>query len=301
MELSEVGSCRMWEKFACCVVVFLLTASTLLVNLKSDLVHTQSLYSIKAKEPTSPRVLLYITTHMSDQHVELLLGCWPYTIANSKLVRMADVAVFVNGNQNRRNYNEALLRTVFQSKNITVHHSPNLGYQNGAISAMANGDKQGWFQGYDWVVRVNPDVIIRDDTYLLSTISGDVDVDGVFVDCHEKCKGDTHCNDTGFQMHSDFTAFRPSAIPSDIFWNETNTRDGEAHSELMISIAFASVVHLGRDRWLPGAAPEVWGYCRVTVNEASPVAHYLPGPEDAHAQQCIDWYKERNMTNFYSS
>ena len=295
MELSEVGSCRMWEKFACCVVVFLLTASTLLVNLKSDLVHTQSLYSIKAKEPTSPRVLLYITTHMSDQHVELLLGCWPYTIANSKLVRMADVAVFVNGNQNRRNYNEALLRTVFQSKNITVHHSPNLGYQNGAISAMANGDKQGWFQGYDWVVRVNPDVIIRDDTYLLSTISGDVDVDGVFVDCHEKCKGDTHCNDTGFQMHSDFTAFRPSAIPSDIFWNETN-------AENMNSVAFASVVHLGRDRWLPDAVPQIKRRCRVTVDERSPVAHYhTPDLKGALAQQCIDWYKERNMTNVTST
>ena len=138
MELTVVGS-KMWKKNVKKAVfswglTFLLIATALKslksdferttsLRLKSDLQNTVSLLSIEAKEPTGPRVLLYITTHMSVQHEELLLGCWSYIIANSELVRMADVTVFVNGNETRRDYSEALLRFVFYGKNITVHHS----------------------------------------------------------------------------------------------------------------------------------------------------------------------------------
>lgn len=301
MKFTQVRN-RTWEKyakkafFALCVVFLVVSPSLHYLNLKSVLEGKAPPPSIKAKEPRGPRVLLYITTHMSPQHEALLEGCWPYTIANSKLVRMADVTVFLNGDQERRNYNEALLRQVFYGKNITVHHSLNIGYQNGAIAAMAEGDKQGWFQGYDWVVRVNPDVIIRNDTYILSTIP-DAEVDGIFVDCYEVCKGATHCNDTGYLIHSDFIAFRPSVIPRDIFWNESNDATGEGNAEGMNNRTFASVVRLGRDRWLPGATPQPLRQCRVSMEEHSPVAHYTPIPEGAHAQQCIDWYQQRGMTN----
>jgi hypothetical protein len=149
---------------------------------------------------------------------------------------------------------------------------------------MAQGYKEGWFEGYDWVIRVNPDVIIRDDTYILSTVLKD-EVAGIFVDCLNGCVGDKHCEASGHHIHSDFTAFRPSAIPRNITWTES------VHTETMISIASNSVVDQGRDRWLPGAGPEITGQCRLSVLDESHVAHYTTG-----AKECVDWYKERNMT-----
>jgi hypothetical protein len=66
-------------------------------------------------EPAAgPRILLYITTHMSEQHEDFLQRCWPYTIANSKLVQMADIAVFLN--TERQEADVILMRNVFHGK-----------------------------------------------------------------------------------------------------------------------------------------------------------------------------------------
>lgn len=280
---------------------FALLFIPMLLRSTSDLAKVaQALQSIEEviKLPSGPRILLYMTTHMSDHHADHLLGCWPYSIANSKLVRMADVTVFMNGPEKRQNLDAFMVRHVFRDKNITIHHSTNLGYQNGAISAMAEGDKQGWFQGYDWVIRLNADVIIRDDAYLLSIMLGNEDVAGIFVDCWGICNQAKHCTNTGYLIHSDFTVFRPSAIPRDTTWNESNDANGEGHAEAMNRITFAHVVQEKWDRWLPGAHNAQRGICRLSDRADSPVAHFNEFNEgETGTQRCINWYTERNMTN----
>jgi hypothetical protein len=50
--------------------------------------------------PLFPRILLFITTHITEWHMKALQQCWPYIIQNSKLVAMADVFIFsTNTNQ----------------------------------------------------------------------------------------------------------------------------------------------------------------------------------------------------------
>ena len=39
----------------------------------------------------------------------------------------------------------------------------NHGYQSGAMYAMWIPLAKGWFEGYDWVIRINPDVFPLDD------------------------------------------------------------------------------------------------------------------------------------------
>ena len=75
-------------------------------------------------------------------------------------------------------------------------------------------------------VRVNPDVIIRDDAWLLQTMHNS-DVDGIFTDCDrnwtvvdgKKCSvaegAGRRCLDS--QIQSDFFGFRPSAIGNNSF------------------------------------------------------------------------------------
>ena len=43
-------------------------------------------------------------------------------------------------------------------------------------------EREGWFDGYDWVIRLNPDVIIRSDAHLLPLFARS-NVDAVFASC----------------------------------------------------------------------------------------------------------------------
>ena len=33
--------------------------------------------------------------------------------------------------------------------------------QTGAMLGLDTADREGWWSGYDWVIRLNPDVIVR--------------------------------------------------------------------------------------------------------------------------------------------
>jgi hypothetical protein len=244
-----------------------------------------------------PRILLYVTSHLSTTHEEFLHRCWPYVLSNSKLVQMADVKVFLNGDVERQGMDANVFRYVFHEKvrqnRFSIHQVENAGYQEGAIGAMATAHKSGWFEGYDWVVRVNPDVIIRDDTLILDTImsSDEENVAGIFVDCDGHCNERTHCDESGgwFRIHSDFTVFKPSALSPALQWNEHD------NAEAMNRIAFLPIVEQGQDRWLFESAPDNTGVCRLSTRDDSPVTHF--GDEtDGSALRCVEWFKERNLS-----
>jgi len=205
------------------------------------------------------RVLIFITTQFSGSHKKFLERCWPSLLNNSVLVQHADVMFFTATAPP-----PGMFSTIFPKKNVTVKEYQNPGYQRGSMLAMEQGLSLHWFSGYDWVVRVNPDVLILDDEWLIKTML-DNRVGGIFVDCIDKCKSQVSFCSKGL-VNSDFFAFRVSEMPSNAFTRFENLGNAERQA----TAAFRHIVAKGRDRWLPGT--QLNWICRVRGRSA-PVVH----------------------------
>jgi hypothetical protein len=226
------------------------------------------------------RILIYITTHMSERHLMLLVQCWPGLLAKSQLFKQADFMMFVTEHGERK-ANLTLIEEIFAESGITVHTTPNPGYNEGAVLAVTEAFENHWFDAYDWVIRLNPDVLIRNDTFLLDQMN-DIGTHGIFDDCWDvSCPKGNKC--IGRLIHTDFFAVRPHAIPSDAF---AKAKEREEHAETMATDAFSSIVSAGADSWLPGTGPHLTS-CRVT-GESSPVIH--THEIDAVYPACLSWY-----------
>jgi hypothetical protein len=140
---------------------------------------------------------------------------------------------------------------------IWVAMMPNPGYQAGAMQALQVGTQCAWWNGYNWVVRVNPDVIIRNDKWLTDTMARS-DVDAIVVDCF---KG----RNSGPNFHTDFSVFRPQAVDLDALLRVN------PNSERHYTAAIQPIFKAGRYRELPGY-DNPRGICRVR-GQWSPVIH----------------------------
>ncbi len=97
--------------------------------------------------------------------------------------------------------------------------------------------RKGGEDGYDWVIRLNPDVFIYDDSYLsiffrsphLSSVLGN-------------CGGDTRFP----KVMTDFLAFRPGSLPKDAFADWTK----RANAEFQASAAMKSIIEQQKSPWL---------------------------------------------------
>jgi len=201
------------------------------------------------------RVLLYITTHVSDAHKTLLRTCWPDLLTKSSLLRDAEVLVLSTGD---KKHNRELVSPFVDNPKVSVVNVPNPGYQEGAHLAMTVGIERGFFNMYDWIIRVNPDVLIVNETWILQTLHLP-DVDAIFVDCLDKSCTDDCANST-ILIHTDFFAIRSVMFKSTSFNMTTFSRIGNA--EHVATFEFRSILLSGRHRWLPGAGP-MRGQCRV--------------------------------------
>jgi len=224
------------------------------------------------------RVLLFITTHLPPEHVEFLQKCWPGLISNSALLQRADVLFYT-----AQELPSDLNTTVFQGKKLRVEHYENPGYQAGAMLAMEAATTQGWFDHYDWVIRVNPDVLILDDALLIKNMM-DLGVDGIFADCHD---GNYTMGRSEALVNTDFFAIRPSQFSPASFLQSKEYKN----AEFQMSDIVKGIIKNQRDRWIPGT--NMHGKCRVhgpkvpvlhshTVLSQCPLA---PGqPEDRDIQ-----------------
>lgn len=166
--------------------------------------------------------------------------------------------------KNKTDEGDAVINSVFNKTGIATTYYSNPGFQEGAILALVEGFKNGWFKDYDWVVRLNPDVLIKNDTFILASMA-DKNVSGIFVDCLDTpCPAGRGC--PGRQIHTDFFAIRPKAVSLDavLAVNETI-------AERMATKAFSGIVKNKADAWLPGTDPNK-GNCRVK-GATSPVVH----------------------------
>ena len=65
-------------------------------------------------ESKIPKTLMYITTHMTQQHIDFLKYCWPLALQNSKLLSSADVMVYLSPNPDKVDESIELLKDVFK-------------------------------------------------------------------------------------------------------------------------------------------------------------------------------------------
>ena len=156
------------------------------------------------------RILLLVTTHFPAYHQSFLETCWPPATRKSVLLQQADVMVFATGAVSDQN--RAAVATAFDAcKSTRVVAVPNPGKRNGAMLPLQMAEREGWFDGYDWVIRLNPDVIIRSDAHLLPLFARS-DVDAVFASCPTRMAPALR-----LRVHTDFAAWRPEKIQKGAF------------------------------------------------------------------------------------
>ncbi len=226
-----------------------------------------------AKIPAGlPRTLLFVTTHMSTHHEAPLKFCWPTAMRRSHLLNSSGVVVhFVrneleaiaanetdvaiiervaNAARDRREHGFKairLLRRAFRHQNLTIHARPNIGYQEGAASAVIDAAHRGWWDGYDWVVRVNPDVIIGDENPLLRAMTGgDNNAAGVFVNCLSNPTNKRHL------VHTDFFAVKVSAVAG----SHSLARTARTAEDQWTNVVRGPIIDKGRAVWLEGSRPK---------------------------------------------
>jgi hypothetical protein len=210
---------------------------------------------------TDLRVAIYMTTHLSEEHVEFLQKCWPAGLAKLPLLQHAHLILYTSGNAT----DELLKMLPFQSVVVKHYDEEPLTYEQydkrkqiGAIRAMQDpfkGDND-WFKGYDWVIRLNPDVLIRRDEWLRATMVNET-IDAILIRFMAQ------------RIHTDFTAFRPRAINKTRLLHSPFT-NAEQHM-------FGGVEHLvqsGRVAWLPHAQHIPEGIGRVVGSKSAVVHHH---------------------------
>lgn len=205
------------------------------------------------------RVLLYITTHLSQTHRDALELLWPILIQNRPLLQNADVLFYSS-----EEMPEELLQGAFPNNPVVVQTYNNTGRQEGATQALQEALEKNWFGGYDWVLRVNPDVIIRNDTWIANMMMEE-DIQGIFSDC-----SDGMLNGPVPIVQTDFFAVRPEYIDKSIDPVEAED-DTSPSAEMHATFAFQDIWSSGHAAILPDNRPNDW-CCRVG-GEHSSVEH----------------------------
>lgn len=184
--------------------------------------------------------------------------CWPNVLARSPLLRSADVAVYLNpANAGKRKEAMDVLKDTFAEQDLTVYvreatKFPGLSTkkreaawkQTGSHAALRDAVQFGWFGGYDWVIRVNPDVLIRDDSFISSM--EDPSVLALLFPC--SFHGD---KTNGFKAHTDFFVIKPQVLS-----DEFPAALIRANAEMTFSRSLqASVFAKNAHRWINMAHP----------------------------------------------
>jgi hypothetical protein len=188
----------------------------------------------------SLRIAVYMTTHQSEQHLEFLKKCWPYATSHLPLLQHADLIYYYAASTVKEEPPITILKQ-FQFHNITVWQYENPGYQAGAKQAMVDPFDHGWFDGYDWIVRLNPDVLIRNDTWFLEQMVN-ASVDALFYQYHNPSSS----SKSG--IFTDFSAFRPQAANVTALKTSLQTT---VNAESHMRNGFSHVIQAGRVGWIP--------------------------------------------------
>jgi hypothetical protein len=182
------------------------------------------------------KIGIYMTTHQSASHMDFIKNCWPFATKKLTLLQQSDLLYYTSApwdsiphdllksmgfkNVTIYQYKEQKLnitkpRPVYKhvvkkrSKETPVNQQEIDNYaamargkrQFGAKLAMVDPYINHWFDDYDWIIRLNPDVLIRKDHWLLAQMNQD-HVQAILYRYGSAA------------FHSDFYAFRPRVYTS---------------------------------------------------------------------------------------
>lgn len=226
----------------------------------------------------------------------------------SKLLPNVDVMVFTNNATEIPESSLADVRSIFRNNpSYKVQYAPrervrfierqhkHNKFQLGANLGPQLGFQHGWFTDYDWIIRINPDVLIRNSTWLEQTMA-DPTVEGIFVNCN----GEFYHRDRK-QLHTDFFAVRPNQLMAYYYHHAQSNDDAQTNNNNYTDTPFSKmeletwsapmlpdktyylnhertaykyfspILQAGKHRYLPDTADSK-GNCRVR-GESSPVYH----------------------------
>jgi len=146
------------------------------------------------------RLLLYVTTHLSVLHRSFLSLCWP---AMLKQIHVDyNVTFFITADSKKKNWTTVVrwMTSLFPIASIIT--SDTQGKQQGAIAAMTHPQAMRPFSSFDWVIRLNPDVMIYNPSYIIDLMTPNRDA--VLCNCNQ--------NEREIRVMTDFIIFRPHAI-----------------------------------------------------------------------------------------
>jgi hypothetical protein len=255
------------------------------------------------------RIGIYMTTHQSSSHMEFLRKCWPFASEKLQLLQQADLIYYTSASWDTiphdlfksMKFNNVTIyqyeeKEVTMSKPEPIYKKKSKGgnkgeplnkdairryegllrdrKQYGAKLAMLDPYLNHWFDGYDWIIRLNPDVLIRNDTWLLEQMRLD----------HVQALLDLYPFGKKSAFHSDFYAFRPSVYSSQLHLTPERLRsrldDSVFTAELQIMDIFGPLLNSQKDNetdaknpiaWLPGVN-RYRGRGRM-IGPTSPVLH----------------------------
>jgi hypothetical protein len=213
-------------------------------------------------------IAVYMTSHLSEKHLKFLHQCWPYASGYLPLLQNSHLILYTSAEPPQ----DALDRMQFKSVTVRRYVDPPSGgnetegdyvKQMGAKRAMVDPflKENRWFDGYDWVIRLNPDVLIRRDTWIRQTMLN-TSVDGIFVDFSSRRVA---------RLHSDFYAFRPSVANDTALIDNFHKR---LSAEMHLYSGFTDSIRRKRVAWLPGARTRR-NWARL-IGIESPVIHFHP-------------------------
>jgi hypothetical protein len=204
------------------------------------------------------KLAIYMTTHLPEEH-QRYLPCWRDAIQRMEIFKYADLILYVASQPTTAQLEMLPFRRVI----IKLYN--NTDKQVGSIQAMIDPfvEKVSWFDEYDWVIRLNPDVLIRSDNWLISTML-DPNINGIFNDCKYKRK---YAARPGTKLHTDFYAFRPAAVDRELVLRSNNI-----NAEYHLTAALWNIYKSNQFAYLEGAALPRESLCRI-VGVNSPVVH----------------------------
>lgn len=172
-----------------------------------------------------------------------------------------------------------------------------------------------WFHGYDWIIRLNPDVLIKDDAWIRSQLTNP-NVNVIGVDCNKDrdlaMRGDILPWDDidklgmgRIKLHSDFIAFRPNAINTTQLISTLHNQPWPFHNaEYHLTNALLTNINDDVIAYVPGVSPYIEKACRVR-GESSPVVHdhalvnFCPGYFNvSQNQKGFHYFDERHTKKY---
>ena len=144
---------------------------------------------------------------------------------------------------NRSKWIDALVSLPNANVSLAWRHT-NPGYQLGAIEAVLYAARRSWFDAYDWIVRVNPDVIFISAKFLEAKLR-EAGTTAVLAQCDCEIPAGRQLPGKGARrhplacinprVHTDFFAARPRSMDNKLW-------AGEPHAERAASKVFKRAV-----------------------------------------------------------